>query len=74
MAAGKDFTERKALAIFDAWQRATDQSDPKWRKLYAEAAIAAGLPFYQTVPLEDDTWAQVNAGPQGWRRWAAQEG
>ena len=65
----KGFAERKALAIIEAWERAKVPSDPKWSTLYVEAAIEAGWPCFETVTLEDETIAQVNAGPHGWRRW-----
>lgn len=60
----KDFAERKALALLDAWYQATSPQDPKWRKMYAEAAIAAGLPCF-------DDATGIDLGVAGWQRWAA---
>lgn len=66
MRTDQDFAERKALAILDAWDRAPAPLDPKWRKLYAEAAIAAGLACYDINGND--------LGAQGWHEWAAAGG
>ena len=62
MSTDKEFAERKALAILDAWERATSPQDPKWRKMYAAAAIAAGLACYDA--------AGNDLGLAGWSAWA----
>lgn len=62
MPVSKDFSERKALAILDAWERATSPHDPKWRKMYADTAIAAGLPCYDARGND--------LGSAGWKAWA----
>jgi hypothetical protein len=58
-------------ALFDAWAQADDQADPKWCGLWAAAEIAAGLPCYETRQNDAGQWQQVDAGPDGWQRWAA---
>lgn len=57
------FSERKVLAILDAWDKARSPHDPNWRQQYAAAAIAAGL------PCADDATGR-DLGPDGWRVWA----
>lgn len=57
------FAERKVLAILDAWDKARNPRDPKWRQQYAQAAIAAGLPCHADTTGRD-------LGPDGWRAWA----
>ncbi len=52
----------QVLAILDAWDKASNPHDPKWRQQYAQAAIAAGLPCVDDVTGRD-------LGPVGWRAW-----
>jgi hypothetical protein len=56
------FAEQKVVAILDAWERVKTPQDPKWRKMYAEAAIAAALPCYDARGND--------LGADGWRAWS----
>jgi hypothetical protein len=51
------------LDLYGRWCQAADPNDPKWRKEYAEAAIAAELPFCNEP-------GAMNLNPGGWRQWA----
>ena len=61
--------EARMIALLEQWDSAPDRDAPRWARWYAVAAIRAGAPCFETVTLEDETIAQVNAGPHGWRRW-----
>ena len=51
------------LDLYNRWCEAVDPNDPKWRQEYANAAIAAGMPYYD----EQDV---IDLAPDRWRRWA----
>jgi hypothetical protein len=59
------------IALLDRWEQAEDSADPKWRQLWAQAEIAAGLPCWETRQNERGELFQIDAGPDGWRRWAS---
>ena len=60
------------IALLDRWEQADDPADPKWRQPWAQAEIAAGLPCFETRQNERGEWFQIDAGPDGWRRWESQ--
>jgi hypothetical protein len=59
------------IALLDRWEQADDPADPKWRQQWAQTEIAAGLPYWETRQNERGEWFQIDAGPDGWRRWAS---
>ena len=56
--------ESALLDLYDRWCQAGSPNDPKWRQAYADAAIAAKLPYY-------DDHSTTDLGSDGWRRWAS---
>ena len=64
--------EMALIALLDQWESADNPRDPEWARRYAAAAIAAGAQCFDTVPLEDESIIQIDAGPHGWARWLAQ--
>ena len=65
-------TEAALIALLDQWECADNPRDPQWARRYAAAAISAGASCYETAALENETFAQVDAGSSGWYRWLAQ--
>jgi hypothetical protein len=60
------------IALLDRWEQADDPAHPRWRQLWAQAEIAAGLPCFETRHHgARGEWFQIDAGPDGWRRWAS---
>jgi hypothetical protein len=70
MVTDKDQALAKVDALFSAWEFATNSDDPKWRRQWAEACIAAGLPCVETRQNERGEFFQIDAGADGWRAWA----
>jgi hypothetical protein len=58
------------ITLLDCWEQADDPADPRWRHLWAQAEIDAGLPCFETRQNAHGEWFQIDAGPDGWRRWA----
>jgi hypothetical protein len=60
------------ITLLDRWEQADDPADPRWRHLWAQAEIDAGLPCFETRHHgAHGEWFQIDAGPDGWRRWAS---
>jgi len=65
------FAEQRLIALLSAWETAHDPGHPKWRQLWAQAEIDAGLPCWETRQNSRAEWFQIDAGADGWRRWEA---
>jgi hypothetical protein len=59
------------ITLLDCWEQADDPADPRWRHLWAQAEIDAGLPCFEMGQNARGEWFQIDAGPDGWRRWAS---
>jgi hypothetical protein len=59
------------ITLLDCWEQADDPADPGWRHLWAQAEITAGLPCFEMRQNARGEWFQIDAGPDGWRRWAS---
>ena len=66
--------QSELLTLFDAWECADNPADPKWRRIWAEVSIAAGLACYEIRRTEHGEWFQIDAGAAGWRMWAMGSG
>ena len=61
------------ITVLDCWEQADDPADPSWRHLWAQAEIDAGLPCFEIRQNARGEWFQIDAGPDGWRRWASRD-
>jgi hypothetical protein len=65
---GNHAAEEQLMGLLDRW---ASDDDPRWLSVWAEAEIAADLPCFETRQNDRGEWFQIDAGPDGWRRWAS---